>query len=89
MNGTLHRTAHHEFTKYYQDNLQVQTAKAGLKQLQSKSEKPEVVKVVRGLAQKVGFAIVTIIIALTVLLIALNVGAEIMDGGGGIANNLM
>ena len=89
MNGTLHQNAHHEFTKHYQDNLQVRAAKAHLNKSQSDSEQPEAIRVVRGFAQKVRFAPVTTIIALTVLLIALNVGAKIMDGGGGIASNLV
>ena len=89
MNGTLHQTAHHEFANRYQDNLQGQTAKESFKQSQSNSEQPEAISVVRGFAQKVRFAIVTTTIPLTVLLIALNVGAKIMDGGGAIANNLV
>ena len=85
MNGTLHQTAHRELAKQYQDNLPVQTAKPRLKQVQSKPEKPETIRYIRGLAQKARVAIVTTIIALTVLLIALNVGASVMDGG----NNLV
>jgi len=81
MNGTLHQTAHRELANQYQDNLPVQTANPHLNQVQSKPEKPETIRYVRGLAQKVRVALVTTIITLTVLLIALNVGASVMDGG--------
>ena len=85
MNGTLHQTAHQEIAKQYQDILPVQIANPRLKQVQSKPEKPETIGYVKGLAQKARVAIVTTIIFLTVLLIALNIGAAVMDGG----NNLV
>ena len=89
MNGKLHQTVHQELAKQYRVDLQERAANARLLQVQSKPKKHDPTRVVRRLPLKTRGAIVTAIIALTVLLIAQYGVIAVNDGSRGIVYNLV
>ena len=89
MYGTLHQTIMGELARQYWVDWNDKLANSHLKQMKTKPEKLDVECKDGGISQKIRVAVISIVIALTVLLIAQNLAVIVNEGGGGIGIHLV
>jgi hypothetical protein len=89
MHGTLHQIIQEELARQYWVDWNDKLANSHLKLMKTKPEKLDVECKGGGIPKRVRVAVVTIVIALTVLLIAQNLALIVNEGGGGIGIHLV